>query len=114
MKIIVNQNKEIRFVGYDENVGCNPLDIECYISKSLNPRRPVHFVIDNRFHLLMYQDGTNDNYVIYKPFDLINIKYNEGSKKIKITFNNEESEEKELYFFAFENTSLLKFVGKEV
>jgi len=114
MKIIINQNKELRFVGYDESVGCNPLEVECYISKSLNPQRPIHFVIDNRFHLLMYQNEENDNYKIYKPFDLMNIKYNEGYKKIKITFNNEESEEKELYFFAFEDKSLLKYVGKEV
>lgn len=114
MKIIVNQNKELRAVGYDELSGFNPLDTEFYISKKLKPERPFHCIIDNRFHLLMYQYNENDNYLICKPFDLVNIKYNEGNKKIKVSFNKEESKDIDLFCSALDNHSLLKFLGKEV
>lgn len=114
MKIIINQNKELRIVGYDELSGFNPLETEYYIAKTLNPKKPVHCIIDNRFHLLMYKNGENDNYLIYKPFDLVNIKYQEGNKKIKVSFNNEESKEIELFCSTIDDYSLLKYLGKEV
>ncbi len=114
MKIIINQNKELRAVGYDEFVGINPLETEYYIAKALQPRKPIHCVIDNRFHLLMYQCGENDNYFIYKPFDLVNIKYREGNKQLKLTFNDEESKSIELYFIALDNNSLLKYAERGV
>lgn len=114
MKIIINQNKELRVVGYDELSGFNPLEAEYYIAKVLNPIRPIHCIIDNRFHLLMFKSDENDNYLIYKPFDLVNIQYQEGNKKIKVSFNNEESKEIELFCSAIDNHSLLKFLGKEV
>lgn len=114
MKIIVNQNKELRVVGYDSLIGCKPLEVEYYIAKTLNPSKPVHCVIDNRFHLLMYKHDENENYLIYKPFDLVNINYAEGDKKCKITFNNEETKDIELFYPAFENTSLLDYLRKGV
>ena len=114
MKIIINQDKELRAVGYNELSGFNPLETEFYIAKVLNPIRPIHCIIDNRFHLLMFKSDENDNYLIYKPFDLVNIKYQEGNKKIKVSFNNEESKEIELFCSTMDNHSLLKFLGKEV
>ena len=114
MKIIINQNKELRIVGYDELSGFNPLETEYYIAKTLNPKKPVHCIIDNRFHLLMYKNGENDNYLINKPFDLVDIKYNEGNKKIKVSFSGEESKDIDLFCSALDNHSLLKFLGKEV
>lgn len=114
MKIIINQNKDMRFVGYDIQNECNPLEIEYYIAKTLKPEKPVHCVIDDRYHLLMYQCGENENYLIYKPFDLVNIEYKEGNKKIKVTFNNEQSKEKEIYLVAFKDKSLSTILGKGV
>lgn len=114
MKIIVNQNKELRAVGYDESIGCNPLETIFYVSKDLKPEKPVHCVIDNRFHLLMYKFEENENYLIYKPFDLVNIQYPEGDKKIKLIFNNMDTKELKLFFPTCEDKSLLKFLGREV
>ena len=114
MKIIVNQNRELRAVGYDETSGFNPLETDFYIAKKLNPTRPVHCIIDNRFHLLMFKNSENDNYLIYKPFDLVNIKYDEGNKKIKVSFNEEETKEIELFCSVADNHSLLSFLRKEV
>jgi hypothetical protein len=114
MKIIVNQEKELRTVGYDETIGCNPLKTEFYIAKDLNCKKPVHCVIEDRFHLLMYKIGENDNYLIYQPFDLVNIKYNEGVKTLKITFNEKESQKLDLFFMALDENSLAKFLEKEV
>ena len=114
MKIIINQNKEIRTVGYDSVIGINPLETEYYLAKSLNPKIPVYCVINNKFYLLMHKIGENENYLIYKPFDLVNIKYEEGYKKIKIIFNKIKSNEKELFFSALEDKTLLSILGKEV
>ena len=104
----------MRFVGYDIQNECNPLEIEYYIAKTLKPEKPVHCVIDDRYHLLMHQCGENENYLIYKPFDLVNIEYKEGNKKIKITFNNGQSKEKEIYLSTLNDKSLLHFLKKEV
>lgn len=113
MKIIINQNKELRLVGYDENKGCNILDIKVYISKMLQPKKPVHLILDNHLHLLMQQDEENENYIIYKVFDLINLTLKEGIKNLKIMFNEKETKSIDLFFSNFQRNSLNKFLKKE-
>lgn len=110
MKIIVNQNKELRAVGYDESVGCNLLETDFYIAKSLNPHKPLHCVIDDRYHLLLQENGENENYIIYKIFDLINISLNEGIKILKFSFNNIETESIQLLFPSFKRDTLSNFL----
>lgn len=110
MKIIVNQDKGLRLVGYDEKTGFNPLTAEIYISKNLKPDVPVYCVIDNHFKLLLHKLGENDNYSIYKPFDLVNIKYDSSNKKVFISFDERKTEEVILYLPALEDTSLLEYL----
>lgn len=109
MKIIINQDKELRAVGYEEKIGCNPLETEFYIAKILKPQKPIHCIIDNRFHLLMYQYDKNENYLIYKPFNILNLKYDEGIKSLRLSFDNEETSVIELKFLSLNINSLEKF-----
>ena len=53
MNIIVNQNKELRVTGYDAEKGCDLLDIDFYLSKKLQSTKPVHCVVDNRYHFIL-------------------------------------------------------------
>lgn len=114
MKIIVNQNKELRAVGYDEIQGCNPLEIDFYISKSLNPTKPIHCIINNRYHLLMSKKEENDNYCIYTVLKLIDIEYEEGYKNIFISFNNIETKSLNLFFKSLSHKALSNLLERRI
>lgn len=118
MKIIINQDRELRFVGYNEKEGCNLLDISVYIAKSLAPNPPVYCVVvdknDIKYRLLLSACFESGNYIVYKVLDLINLSFEAGEKDIYFVINHEQTEiEPSLYFSSFERHSLDDFL-KEV
>lgn len=91
MNIIVNQNKEFRITGYDEDKGCNLLDINFYLSKELQSTKPVHCVIDNRYHFILLKKQEDKNYDIYKIFDFFNINLEKADRKLKLIIEEEDT-----------------------
>jgi hypothetical protein len=92
MNIIVNQNKELRVTGYDAEKGCNLLDIDFYLSKGLESTKPVHCVIDNRYHFILLKEREDKNYDIYKIFDFFNVSLDKAERKINLIIEEENTE----------------------
>ena len=92
MNIIVNQNKELRVTGYDAEKGCNLLDIDFYLSKTLQSTKSIHCVIDNRYHFILFKKQEDKNYNIYKIFDFFNVNLEEAERQVQLIIESEETE----------------------
>ena len=91
MNIIVNQNKEFRITGYDTEKGCDLLDINFYLSKELQSTKPVHCVIDNRYHFILLKKQEDKNYNVYQIFDFFNINLEKANRKLKLVIEEEDT-----------------------
>lgn len=91
MNIIVNQNKELRVTGYDAEKGCDLLDIDFYLSKKLQSTKPVHCVVDNRYHFILLKKQEDKNYDVYKIFDFFNVNLDKAERKLKLIIKEEDT-----------------------
>lgn len=114
MNIIINKNKELRTTGYNEEKGCDLLDINFYLSKELIYTKPVYCVIDNKYRFILFKEQEDKNYDIYKIFDFFNVSLDKAERCINLIIEEENSEILKLNINALIRNSVKAVrVGKE-